>query len=157
MQRRVFLKSGALALVTMGLSPTFLRRAIYAQGLPAGKKGKVLICLFQRGAADGLNILVPHGESEYYALRPSIGIARGSVIDAGAIGKLKAMIRRACQVQLDGTGFAIVEVLSNCPVGWGMSAPESVAHLAKVAETYPLGLILDRAKGIGLRPAQAEA
>ena len=81
MRRRVFLRSGALALVTMGLSPTFLRRAIYAQQLPGAKKGKVLICLFQRGAADGLNILVPHGASEYYALRPNIAIPRPGVID----------------------------------------------------------------------------
>jgi uncharacterized protein (DUF1501 family) len=81
MQRRVFLKSGALALVTVGLSPSFLRRAIYAQQPLASKKGKVLICLFQRGAADGLNILVPHGEREYYALRPNIGIPAQSVVD----------------------------------------------------------------------------
>jgi uncharacterized protein (DUF1501 family) len=84
MQRRVFLKSGALALVTMGLSPSFLRRAVFAQALPRAQKGKVLICLFQRGAADALNIVVPHGDASYYALRPNIAIARpGS--EGGAI------------------------------------------------------------------------
>jgi uncharacterized protein (DUF1501 family) len=81
MRRRVFLKSGAFALVTMGLNPTFLRRAVFAATPAAGKKGKVLVCLFQRGAADGLNILVPHGEREYYALRPTIAIPRTGVID----------------------------------------------------------------------------
>lgn len=86
MQRRVFLKSGALALVTMGLSPSFLRRAVYAQALPRAQKGKVLICLFQRGAADALNIVVPHGDPSYYALRPNIAIARpGDTGGAGAI------------------------------------------------------------------------
>jgi uncharacterized protein (DUF1501 family) len=86
MQRRVFLKSGALALVTMGLSPSFLRRAVYAQGLPRAQKGKVLICLFQRGAADALNIVVPHGDAQYYALRPNIAIARpGPAGGSGAI------------------------------------------------------------------------
>ncbi len=84
MQRRVFLKSGALALVTMGLSPTFLRRMVYAQGMPIPQKGKVLICLFQRGAADALNIVVPHGDASYYALRPNIAIARPGEVD-GAI------------------------------------------------------------------------
>ena len=84
MQRRVFLKSGALALVTMGLSPSFLRRAVYAQTLPRARKGKVLICLFQRGAADALNIVVPHGDAAYYALRPNIAIARPGA-DGGAI------------------------------------------------------------------------
>jgi uncharacterized protein (DUF1501 family) len=42
--------------------------------LPKAPKGKVLICLFQRGAADALNIVVPHGERAYYAMRPSIAI-----------------------------------------------------------------------------------
>jgi uncharacterized protein (DUF1501 family) len=84
MQRRVFLKSGALALVTLGLSPSFLKRMVYAQGLPRARKGKVLICLFQRGAADALNIVVPHGDAEYYALRPNIAIARPGT-DGGAI------------------------------------------------------------------------
>ena len=82
MQRRVFMKNGALALVTMGLSPTLLRRTIFAQQLTGGAaalgnaRGKVLICLFQRGAADALNVVVPHGEAAYYRLRPSIAVPR---------------------------------------------------------------------------------
>ncbi len=74
MQRRVFVKSGALALVTMGLSPSFLRRTAMGMELPLAAKGKVLICLFQRGAADALNVVVPHGERAYYQLRPNIAI-----------------------------------------------------------------------------------
>jgi 2-oxoglutarate ferredoxin oxidoreductase subunit beta len=54
------------------------------------------------------------------------------------------MIRRACQAQLDGEGFAIVEVLSNCPVGWNMTAHESMEHLREVAEVYPPGVLVDR-------------
>ncbi|MFI5249549.1 MAG: DUF1501 domain-containing protein [Gemmatimonadales bacterium] len=76
MQRRVFVKSGALALVTMGLSPSFLRRTAFGMELPATRKGKVLICLFQRGAADALNVVVPHGERAYYAMRPTIAVPR---------------------------------------------------------------------------------
>jgi uncharacterized protein (DUF1501 family) len=74
MERRAFVKSGALALVTMGLSPTFLRRTAFGMELLNAPKGKVLICLFQRGAADGLNMVVPFGERAYYAMRPSIAI-----------------------------------------------------------------------------------
>ncbi|MBV6521700.1 MAG: hypothetical protein MNPFHGCM_01844 [Gemmatimonadaceae bacterium] len=74
MQRRVFLRDGALALLTIGLSPSFLRRTVFAQSLPQGQKGKVLVCLFQRGAADALNMVVPFGERAYYALRPTIAI-----------------------------------------------------------------------------------
>jgi len=88
MERRVFVRSGALALVTLGLSPRFLRRVVFAADLPAARRGKVLICLFQRGAADALNIVVPHGESAYYAMRPTIAIprpARGTPSGAGTI------------------------------------------------------------------------
>jgi uncharacterized protein (DUF1501 family) len=91
-QRRVFMKNGALALVTMGLSPTLLRRTIFAQELTRGSallgnaRGKVLICLFQRGAADALNVVVPHGEQAYYRLRPTIAVARPSLaVQNGAI------------------------------------------------------------------------
>src|SRR5256885_9755307 len=82
MRRRVFMKNGALALVTMGLNPSFLRRSIFAQDLLTGAasrgngRGKILICLFQRGAADALNVVVPHGEAAYYRMRPSIAIPR---------------------------------------------------------------------------------
>ena len=83
MQRRVFVKSGALALVTMGLSPRFLRRTAFGMELPGAAKGRTLICLFQRGAADALNVVVPHGETSYYSLRPRIAIPRPSAGLAG--------------------------------------------------------------------------
>jgi uncharacterized protein (DUF1501 family) len=82
MNRRVFMKSGAMALATMGLNPTFLRRTVFAQDLLKGAalngngRGKVLLVLFQRGAADALNVVVPHGERAYYQMRPTIAIPR---------------------------------------------------------------------------------
>lgn len=89
MQRRVFLKSGALALVTLGLTPSFLRRTALAMDLPRAARGKTLIVLFQRGAADGLNVVVPFGDKNYYAARPQLSIATparaGSATGAGAI------------------------------------------------------------------------
>ena len=94
MQRRVFVKSGALALVTMGLSPSFLRRTAFGMPLPASRQGKILICLFQRGAADGLNVVVPHGEPAYYAMRPTIAVPRPG---AGA-----SAAAQASAVDLDG-------------------------------------------------------
>jgi uncharacterized protein (DUF1501 family) len=84
MDRRVFVKSGALALVTMGLSPSFLRRMAYGMDLTKGQRGKTLVCLFQRGAADGLNIVVPYGEQAYYDMRPTIAVARPGQI-GGAV------------------------------------------------------------------------
>ncbi len=86
MQRRVFVRNGAMALVTMGLSPSFLRRAAFAAQLPAARRGKILICLFQRGAADGLSMVVPHGERAYYGARPNIAVpAPGTGVADAAI------------------------------------------------------------------------
>jgi uncharacterized protein (DUF1501 family) len=85
--RRVFLKGGALAIVGTSAIPSFLTRAVYAaETATAGTGKKRLVVLFQRGAADGLNIVVPHGEQAYYNMRPSIAIPRpragaDSVID----------------------------------------------------------------------------
>jgi uncharacterized protein (DUF1501 family) len=74
--RRVFLKNGALAVVGTSVIPSFLTRAVYAAQTAVGAAGKRLVVLFQRGAADGLNIVVPHAEQAYYAMRPSIAIPR---------------------------------------------------------------------------------
>ena len=79
--RRFFLKQGSIALASVGLlggAPSFLKRAALAQGLsvaPAGRR-KTLITIFQRGAVDGLNMVVPHGEANYYGLRPQLAIAQ---------------------------------------------------------------------------------
>src|SRR5512141_1872818 len=94
MERRAFVKSGALALVTMGLSPSFLRRTAFGAQLMQAPKGKTLICLVQRGAADALNIVVPHGDPSYYGLRPTIAIPRPS-------GSSKTISRDAA-IDLDG-------------------------------------------------------
>ena len=69
--RRVFLRNGASAVVGTAAIPPFLTRAASRRcGVGAGNKR--LVVIFQRGAADGLNIVVPHGEPAYYAMRPSI-------------------------------------------------------------------------------------
>ncbi len=82
MRRRVFVKSGALSLVTLGLSPSFLRRSVFAAEPLRAAGGKVLVCLFQRGAADALSMVVPHGDAAYYPLRPTIAIPRPRRDDA---------------------------------------------------------------------------
>ena len=81
--RRVFVKSGGLALVSFGLDPLFLARAALASTrLPAYPPTRpVLVCLFQRGAVDGLNMIVPHGDRLYYEERPRIAVAERDVVD----------------------------------------------------------------------------
>jgi uncharacterized protein (DUF1501 family) len=81
MNRRFFLKSGVIALASIGVSlaaPSFLERAVLAQMREriTGGRRKTLIAIFQRGAVDGLNMVVPFGERNYYDLRPSIAIPK---------------------------------------------------------------------------------
>jgi uncharacterized protein (DUF1501 family) len=78
--RRVFLRHSTMAVVGTAAIPGFLTRAAQGAESLVGKD-KRLVVIFQRGAADGLNIVVPHGEQAYYAMRPSINIDRKSVID----------------------------------------------------------------------------
>ena len=82
--RRVFLKNGGLALVSLGFAPEFLARTVAAAG---SARKRVLITIFQRGAVDGLNMIVPFGEREYYAARPSIALARPSSDPQAALGE----------------------------------------------------------------------
>lgn len=70
--RRRFLKSTGLGFLALGLPPSFLIRAAEAQQVG---KGKVMVVVFQRGAMDGLNAVIPFKDPAYYALRPSIAIA----------------------------------------------------------------------------------
>src|SRR2546426_11978662 len=78
--RRIFLTNSALAIVGTAAIPAFLTRAAYGTEEP-GTKNKRLVVIFQRGAADGLNIVVPHADPAYYAMRPTINIPRSSMID----------------------------------------------------------------------------
>ena len=79
--RRIFLRNGALALAGTAALPAFLTRAVMAATTEAKAEGKRLVVIFQRGAADGLNIVVPWREPNYYAMRPSIAIPQKEVLD----------------------------------------------------------------------------
>jgi uncharacterized protein (DUF1501 family) len=73
--RRYFLKSGGIAMLGMAALPSFLQRAV--AGTPSANKKKMVV-LFQRGAMDGLNVVVPFGEPNYYRMRPTIAIPQPS-------------------------------------------------------------------------------
>jgi uncharacterized protein (DUF1501 family) len=79
--RRAFLKRGGLALVSVGTvplwGPSFLQQLVFAAE-PARAVGgkKILICIFQRGALDGLSMVVPYGDKHYYESRSDIAIAQ---------------------------------------------------------------------------------
>ena len=76
--RRIFLRNSAVAMVGVGAVPGWLTRIVYAAESPVQRK-KTLVVIFQRGAADGLNMVVPFGEKRYYELRPTIAVPTPSV------------------------------------------------------------------------------
>src|SRR5436190_623380 len=78
MNRRLFLKASGIALAGSALTPKIFAK-MAAAATTRGKK--TLVAIFQRGAVDGLNMIVPYGESAYYSARPSIAIPRSDVLD----------------------------------------------------------------------------
>src|SRR3954449_13353544 len=81
--RRLFLKDGAAAVVSLGFAPSFLARTALAEGRSV--RARQLIAIFQRGAVDGLSVVVPFAESDYYRARPTIAIGRPASGDNAAI------------------------------------------------------------------------
>jgi uncharacterized protein (DUF1501 family) len=78
--RRIFLRQGGMALLSLGFAPHF----VSTLAAEAAERRKLLIVVFQRGAVDGLNMVVPYGDGEYYRARRSIAIAKPGSPD-GAI------------------------------------------------------------------------
>ncbi len=91
---------------------------------------------------------VPIPITEMLAVLPSVAYAaRGSIANPQLIGRAKQMLKRSFEIQEKKQGFSIVEILSTCPVGWGMTASEAMEHVERdVVDTYPLGVIVDRIK-----------
>ena len=93
MNRRFFLKSGGIALASVGMSlsaPGFLERVVLGNPITGGKR-KTLIAIFQRGAVDGLNMVVPFGESNYYSVRPNIAIPKPDAGNAESVINLDGL------------------------------------------------------------------
>src|SRR5262245_16423694 len=86
MNRRFFIKSSGVAVASFGVSlsaPSFIQRAVLGNTGSGGKR-KTLVAIFQRGAVDGLNMVVPFGESSYYDTRPTIAVPKPAGTSADA-------------------------------------------------------------------------
>jgi 2-oxoglutarate ferredoxin oxidoreductase subunit beta len=132
------------------ISVVFVNNGIY--GMTGGQMAPTTL-LGQRttsspGGRDAGLAGYPIPITEMLALLPGVSYAaRGSIANPQWIGRTKAMLRRAFEVQLAGGGLSIVEILSTCPVGWGMTAAKSMEHVTRdVVQTYPLGVVVDRSK-----------
>jgi 2-oxoglutarate/2-oxoacid ferredoxin oxidoreductase subunit beta len=132
------------------LTAVFVNNGIY--GMTGGQMAPTTLLGQRSTSSPGGREAAFHGYpipmTEMLAIMPGVAYAaRGSVADAPAIGRTKQYLRRACEIQLEGRGFAIVEVISNCPVGWGMTPTESIERLRDVvAREYRPGVIVDRTK-----------
>jgi uncharacterized protein (DUF1501 family) len=99
----------------VGSAPLWLSRAVYAKD--ASPRRKILIAIFQRGAVDGLNVVIPHADPAYYSLRPSLALPRPNGTEAGAIdldghfGLHPAL--RSLKPLWDGGQLAIVEAVGS--------------------------------------------
>jgi uncharacterized protein (DUF1501 family) len=85
--RRAFMKAGGLALISLGADPIFLDRAAYAlqSAGPLTSGQKTLVCLFQRGAVDGLSMIVPSGDPWYWQERQRIALPKEELIPLDAM------------------------------------------------------------------------
>ena len=106
--RRVFLRGSAVVMAGVGAAPAWLARAAES----ADARRKILVAIFQRGAADGLNIVVPFAERRYYELRPTIavplpGAPNGAIDLDGRFGLNPAL--QALKPFWDNRQLAIVE------------------------------------------------
>src|SRR5436853_39077 len=114
--RRVYVKSGGIALFSVGLDPLFLARA--ALGLdrppppPTAVDRPILVCLFQRGAVDGLNMIVPHGDPIYYRERPRIAVPEKDVLDLDGYFGLHPRLA-ALQPLWDSKSLAVIHAVGS--------------------------------------------
>jgi len=130
------------------LSVIFVNNGIY--GMTGGQMAPTTL-LGQRTTSSPLGrevgaAGVPIPITEMLAVLPSVAYAaRGSIANPQLIGRAKQMLKRTFEIQEKKLGFSIVEILSTCPVGWGLTASKAMEHVEKeVVSTYPLGVIVDR-------------
>ena len=72
-------------------------------------------------------------------------LERVTCLDAPNIIKTKAAIKKAFQNQIDGKGFSLVEIMSNCPTNWGMSPLGTLEYMKEhTLKEFPLGVYRDR-------------
>ena len=115
--RRIFLKNSALAIFGVGAIPSWLSRSVYAGNSYDKRRKKILVAIFQRGAVDGLNMVVPFGEERYYQLRPSIAIpkpdgAPGSAVDLDGFFGLHPSLA-SLKPMYDARHLAIVDAVGS--------------------------------------------
>ncbi len=126
------------------ITAIFVNNAIYGmtggQMAPTTLPGQVVTTA--PGGRDIDHSGLPLKISEMFAMIPGTAyIERVSVHTPKAIRKAKRAIKKAFEYQMAGKGFTMVEVLSTCPTGWGLSPVEASGWLEdNMIPYYPLGV-----------------
>jgi len=125
------------------ITVVFLNNAIY--GMTGGQMAPTTLA----GQKTTSSPLGRDPSSQGYPLRMSELLAqvdgaayvvRRSLHDVVQIRRAKKAIRAAFEVQRQGLGFAMVELLSSCPTNWGVTPTEALDFIAKeMVPAFPLG------------------
>lgn len=78
-------------------------------------------------------------------LNAPVYVTRQALYDQKRILQTSRAIKKAFQYQIDGKGYSLVEILTNCPTNWHMNPVECNNHLMQeVVKVFPVGDLLDR-------------
>jgi uncharacterized protein (DUF1501 family) len=140
MNRRFFIKSGGVALASIGISlsaPSFLERVALGQTRERviGGRRKTLVAIFQRGAVDGLNMVVPFGESSYYDLRPSIAIPKPDSANAEAAVNLDGFFAHPSRSSFKPLG---IETIGHRPLPAQRTTPDRTSMHRTMESATPM-------------------
>ncbi|MBE7037613.1 MAG: 2-oxoglutarate oxidoreductase [Ruminococcaceae bacterium] len=132
------------------ISIIFINNAIY--GMTGGQMAPTTLV----GQVTQTSPYGRNAETQGYPIRVSEMLAtlegpayieRVTVDSVPNIKKAKAAIKKSFQMQLEGKGFSLVEVVSTCPTNWGLSPVEAMEWLREnMLPHYPLGVYKDITK-----------
>ncbi len=95
-----------------------------------------------RSMGDGHPIHVPELLN---ALEAPVYLDRQSLHDPAHARKAKHSLKKAFQIQMQGKGFSLVEILSACPSNWGMTPVDALKWMGEhMMKTFPLGVVRDK-------------
>lgn len=92
----------------------------------------------------------PYRMAEILATTPgAVYVARTHIADLGNILKTKRALKKAFEIQQQGLGFTMIEVMGNCPTNWGISPEESNKYVIEaLLPAFPLGELKDTTKEV---------
>jgi 2-oxoglutarate/2-oxoacid ferredoxin oxidoreductase subunit beta len=129
----------------------FINNAVY--GMTGGQMAPTtLLGQVSTTSPPGRNAILdghPIRMSEILAsLEGTTYIERVAVNSAQNILRAKKAVKKAFQYQMDGAGFNMIEVLSQCPTNWKMNTVDACRWIDEVmSKTFPIGVIKDAGKG----------